>query len=366
MLPRERVMMALNHQQPDRVPVEYSGVMEMTISMMDHFKIDRSTPEKFWAGFGEVSSRFHTDVMDFYMSQYIGPELPKFEDGSFMTDKGFHHKKVANEFQVYDEYAGFPLADCETIEELEQYAYWPKAENYDFKALVESAREAHKYYATRCWTGGPFENAWGVRGLEQFLIDMVLEPEIAHYILKKYTDFYLEYIDRLVEAGGAEVFDIVFTHDDIATQQAMMMSMEMWEEFIKPCHVKIDKKLHEHGFKVEYHSCGNIWNEPLINGLIDMGVDILNPLQMCGSWGFAELKEKFGDRLCFCGGINIQTVLPNGTEEEVRAYVRNAVEIMGKNGGYICGPSHFFQNDCPPQNLVAMYEEATGEKVTEE
>lgn len=271
--------MALNHQQPDRVPIEFHGTVEVMIKMMQYFHLD---PSDFGASWSKVGKKLHVDLVDMFYAPYIGPELKEFDDGTYLDDKGRHWKKVKNDSCEYDGYASFPLEYCGTAEDLEKFN-WFSAENYDYDALVTNCCAAHDYYAVRARLGAPFEVAWGLRGLEQFLIDMAISPEIAHFILGKITDFYCDYVDRLMAAGGADCIDIIFTHDDIASQQSMLMSTAMWEEFIKPCHAKINKKIHEYGIKVHYHSCGNIWNEDIIEGLIDIGVDILNPLQMCGA-----------------------------------------------------------------------------------
>lgn len=352
MTSRERVQKVLAHEETDRVPVDLQMTAEVYGSLMGYLGI--TDVEKLFEA-------FHADIRDFYFPPYCGPELPKFEDGSFINPKGMHVKIAHNEYNSYEDSVSFPLEDAESVEDLEKYP-WFSVDDYDFASMAEGLKAAHENYYTRVWTYGPFEWAHALRGFEQFLIDMAAEPEMAHYILEKLTEFDLAYIDRFMETCG-DYIDIVFTHDDIGSQNAMMMSTAMWEEFIKPCHVAIDQKIHSYGKKVMYHSCGNIWNKGILDGLLDNGVDILNPLQMCGNMTLEELKKEYGDKFCFHGGFDIQTILPNATEEEVRKETRRILEAMKGNGGFIFAGTHILQNDASPQNIIAMFEEATGEKI---
>lgn len=115
-----------------------------------------------------------------------------------------------------------------------------------------------------------------------------------------------------------------------------------------------------------YHSCGNIWKKDILDGLVDSGVDVLNPLQMCGEYTLSDLKREYGNKLCFHGGFDIQTILPNASVEEIRAESRRIIDAMKGHGGYIFAGTHLLQNDCPPENIVTMYEEAIGKKIKNE
>ena len=138
------------------------------------------------------------------------------------------------------------------------------------------------------------------------------------------------------------------------------MSLDMWERHIKPCHVRLNQAIHELGAKVIYHSDGAVMEA--VPGLIDMGIDVLQALQFdARGMDAEELKQRYGDRLCFEGGVSVQRTLPFGTPDDVRREVRHLVATLGRSGGYILGPSHAIQAGTPPENVVAMFDTAAGE-----
>jgi uroporphyrinogen decarboxylase len=184
---------------------------------------------------------------------------------------------------------------------------------------------------------------------------MALQPEIAHAIFSHVTDFFIDHFTRLLEAANGEI-DLVFTADDVAGQEGLLMSPEMWEEQIKPFHAKLNRVIHNHGARVIYHSCGSVMR--LVPGFIDMGVDILNPLQFTAkNMDPATMKELHGDRVAFQGGVSVQKTLL-GPSEGVRKEVEELIRVLGKGGGYILGPSHIIQLGTPPENIFTMFETA--------
>ena len=145
--------------------------------------------------------------------------------------------------------------------------------------------------------------------------------------------------------------------DAIGGQNGLLMSLGMWEEHLKPYHVRLNRVIHEYGAKVIYHSDGAVMQA--VGGLIDMGIDVLQALQFdAAGMDPVALKADYGDRLCFAGGISVQKTLPFGTPCEVRGEVRDRLRVLGKNGGYILGPSHVIQDGTPPENIVAMFDAA--------
>jgi uroporphyrinogen decarboxylase len=159
-----------------------------------------------------------------------------------------------------------------------------------------------------------------------------------------------------LSAGRGEI-DLVFTADDIGGQQGLLMSLPMWEEFLKPYHTELNAVIHEFGAKVMYHSDGSVTDA--VPGLIEMGIDCLQACQFdAANMDPVFLKEAYGDRLCFEGGISVQRTLPFGTVEEVVAEVEERIQVLAKRGGYICGPSHSIQVGTPPENIVALFDTA--------
>ena len=187
--------------------------------------------------------------------------------------------------------------------------------------------------------------------------DLAVAPDFAHELLDRVTTFHVERFRRVLQAGQGKI-DLMFTGDDIAGQEGLLVSPGMWEEFIKPCHVRLSAAIHEFGAKVVYHSDGAV--QSAVPGLIDQGVDVLQALQFdAKGMDPSDLKGRFGDRLCFCGGVSVQHTMPFGTEEDVRREVRSHIDILGAGGGYILGPSHAIQAGTPPGNVLALFDEAT-------
>ncbi|NLE39627.1 MAG: hypothetical protein GX621_16535, partial [Pirellulaceae bacterium] len=193
-----------------------------------------------------------------------------------------------------------------------------------------------------------------LRGIDQILCDVAVEPEMAGYLFRRIADFYLEYFRRTLKAAGGGI-DIMMMGDDFGTQKGPFMSPTMFRQFLKPGFAEFCALGHEFGAKVAHHSCGSI--KALIPDLIECGLDILNPLQPdVVDMDHAEVKKKFGDRLCFHGSMSIQKTLPFGTPDDVRAEVRRRFETLGPGGGFIYCTAHNIQADTPIANIEALFE----------
>jgi uroporphyrinogen decarboxylase len=249
------------------------------------------------------------------------------------------------------------MAEIKDIKELEEYP-WPKAEWFDYTNLPEQIKrvnEEEEFCLMSGWAN-IFETSWFMRGFEQAFIDMIESPEILHFIMEKVMDFHMEHTRRILEAGMGEI-DLIFTADDIGSQQGLLMSLGMWEKYIKPYHVKLNDMIHDYDTKVIYHTDGAVMDA--VSGLIDMGIDILQALQFDASGMDPKaLKNAYGDRLGFEGGVSVQKTLPFGTSDDVRQETQALMSILGKGGGYILGPSHVIQAGTPVENILAMFETA--------
>lgn len=341
---RERVTTALRHMQPDRCPVDFWAVPEVVSRLCGHFNV--SCEE-------DLYDIFETDL------QFVSPvsTLPPFEklsDGSFFDEMGVHRRPVKNEYCTYDEYASSPLEFVEDIADFSRYKNWPDAAAYDWAHFKEQISAQHEKRFTKLYAGGIFEYAWALRGYQQFMMDMLLQPEIAHFIMDKLCQYWCDYIRFALDAAG-DMIDLVYTYDDIASQTNLLMRPDMLETFIYPYHRKIDKLVKGYGKYIMYHSCGAI--APEIDSIAALPVDVLNPLQpMATGMDFEAIKRKHGEKLSFHGGICIQSTLPKGTPEMVREAVRRAITILGRNGGYIMSSAHYIQNDTPTENIIALYD----------
>jgi uroporphyrinogen decarboxylase len=257
----------------------------------------------------------------------------------------------------YDEIDFYPLAGLERIDELEAYP-WPSTAWFDYTALEEQIGAVRKE-SDPCLmvsNGNIFETTWYMRGFEQALVDFLDNPELIHAILERVTSFYIQHFTKMLEVADGQV-DLAFTADDIGGQNGLLMSFSMWEQHLKPYHVRLNRSIHQFGVKVIYHSDGSVMKA--VDGLIDMGIDVLQALQFSArGMDPVTLKETYGHRLCFEGGVSVQTTLPFGTPEDVTQEVEWLISVLGKQGGYILGPSHAIQAGTPPENILAMFDTA--------
>jgi uroporphyrinogen decarboxylase len=345
---RERALLALEHKETDRVPfgMACSGINSPSRENFEAFLARER---------GLTLDSFLNPLLDL---EILDPPLKQARPPGDFDIWGVHRSPVANTSGgSYDEIDYFPLAKAETADDLKKHT-WPSPDWFDYAALpaiVGKMRQTNN----RCLyvhCGNIFETSWYMRGFERMFMDCIDEPEFAHALMDTVCDFYIEHATRILSAVPGEI-DLIFTADDIAGQKGLLMSLDMWEEFIKPRHVKLNRRIHELGARVMYHSDGAVTKA--VPGLIDMGIDVLQALQFdADGMDPVELKEKYGDRLCFEGGVSVQKTLPFGSPEDVRAEVAKLSRVLGKGGGYILGPSHVIQAGTSPENIAALFDEA--------
>ena len=187
---------------------------------------------------------------------------------------------------------------------------------------------------------------------------MAERPEWVHFLCRKFTDFYKQDYARAAEATRGRI-DLYLLISDLGSQSGPLISLRMFREFIAPYIKEMVELIHGLGGKSLYHSCGLM--RPFIPELIALGVDVLDPIQPVGPEMAPErLKDEFGGRLSFHGGIDMQHLLPHASPGEVQAEVRRYCTTLGAGGGYILGPAHLFQPDVPPENILAMYQTERG------
>ncbi len=386
MTSRERVNAAVRHVQPDRLPVDFLATTEIWEKLLEHFGIAPAKPDDrlfFDPAWEEVLRRLEVDCRVLSYDQFVAPppgSLPYrgrvewwdvrsrstparmwrlVQDGGDARDVfGRLFRRQRNASGEYEENVPV-LAAAETVDELRDHP-WPDPDWWDFSgmpAAVAALRQAGSDPHLRYRMGSVFEIAWQLRGMDNFMMDLAAEPDMAAYMLGRLTDLVAETSDRALAAAG-EAVDMVYFYDDVAGNNGLMISEAMWEEFILPCHRRLCDVARKHGKKVMYHSDGDLGQ--IINRLIDeVGIDVLNPLQP-NTVGMepAKLKKNHGARLAFHGGIDIIELLPKGTPEQVAATVREVSRILGGGGGYIMASSHHIQPDTPLANVLAMYDTA--------
>ncbi len=344
---RERVRLALEHKPTDRPPLALACAELSRAAWEDFDTFLRSRH-------GATAEQYFDPLLDMhdFRPSYTGPPLKEGFDIWGVGRKVMCYGRV--EELVLDYH---PLAGAETVEDILAHP-WPDPDWFDYEAIPKQMDWINRNgeYCLYTLIGNLWEKSYYLRGMEQLMMDLVLNPELVHAIMGKVTEFVLEHTRRLLEAAGGRL-DVVFTADDMGTQEGLLMSVDMWREFVRPYHVKQNELIHSFGCRVMYHSDGAVME--LVPHLMEMGVDILQALQFdARGMDPVRLKQDYGDRLCFEGGVSVQRTLPFGTAEEVAAEVRRLLGTLGRNGGYILGPSHEVPAGTPPENVLAMFETA--------
>lgn len=244
-----------------------------------------------------------------------------------------------------------PLREAETLAEVMDFPY-PSVEGFSGEHLAAEVEEAHRAgKVTGMRLTHLYEDSWQIRGYTEFLMDMVEAPEICDYVLDRVQERNLAKARAAAKAG----VDILYTGDDVANQRTLMFAPELWRRFIKSRWAEVyatAKAIHP-DIKIWYHSDGNI--ETIIPELIEIGVDILNPLQP-ECLDLVELKRRYGDKLVFDGTIGTQTTMPFAAAAGVREAVRRSRRELGRDGGLILSPTHVLEPEVPPENIEAFFD----------
>ncbi|MFW9886596.1 MAG: uroporphyrinogen decarboxylase family protein [Candidatus Thorarchaeota archaeon] len=363
---RERFHKAVNHEEPDRVPIDYWTTSAAYRNLRDHLGITAKENQEWgimetWKISEEMLSRLHVDFRRVYMSPSSSFEMKTYPDGSTDTEYGFRGKYIG----LYWEVTYFPWAEFTEVEQIEEYP-WPDADDPSrMEGVLEWAKYLHEKtdYAVVGMVGGP----WGVfeicehymRGFDRFLIDLGQRTKLAEAMMDKAMELALDMNRVLLDEVG-EYLDIVQVGDDLGHQNGLIMSPRMYKKLVKPRHKRIYGEIHKRAphVKVLYHSCGAV--EPMINDLIEVDVDILNPIQpLAKGMDSANLKEKYGDRLTFHGGVDLQRAMSErGTSEDLRSEIDIRLRALARDGGYILAPAHNIQPDSTPEKILEMYDYA--------
>jgi uroporphyrinogen decarboxylase len=372
MTSRERVLTTLHHEQPDRVPLvigvsnatgikmkPYKGIKEITgIRAPDNYLYD-------WPELGtaeideETMRRLHSDVRGVLdlEPEKVRTQNCQREPGTDFIDSWGSGQVEISPGEWFP--AVHPLAEAKTVQDLELSRNWPD--------MSDPTRIAHVREASRClaqenefaimatpWLLFPFERAFALQGMKTFLLNIARNPDFARALLEKITVYCKQLMGRFVEELGDNV-DIIKIGDDLGTQESLMISPKQYRDILKPVHADFISFIKSRTkARVLFHSDGDV--APLIEDFIEIGVDILNPIQTsAGSMSdLPTLKKRFGDNIVFCGGIDTHRVLPFGSVEEVRQEVRRVMQILGPGGGCMIGAVHTVIDDVPPENVLAM------------
>ncbi len=246
---------------------------------------------------------------------------------------------------------GSPVGRCLLEPDLSHYTFPIPTEAYRFGDIGDWCAKQKGHYRV-IWVGDLWERATFMRGMEQLLLDVAMRPTFVEALLDKLTEYILDTLRILIATSD---FECIAVSDDYGTQHGMIISPAHWRKLVKPCISKIYELAKKHGLAVFHHSCGNIL--PIIGDMIDLGLDILHPIQP-EAMDIMYLKKEFGKHLTFWGGISTQDLLVSGTPNQVRSEVRRLKREMAKGGGYILEPGVPIQTDVPKEHIIAMIEEA--------
>jgi len=368
---RERVLLSINHEEPDRVPIilgtsnttgmkvapyrglqKFLGVESIERYIYDWPELGTVLPDE------TVLRRLHSDargLLDRYPEWVYERNRLRPEHSPFMDDWGSGQSEV--EPGIW--YPGVhPMSEAKTLDEIEKYP-WPDMDDLTRVAHVKAeaqklANENEFAIIGTPWLLFPLERAFALQGMDTFLMNLALYPDFSEALLHKIASLCKTLMGHFLDAAGDNL-DMIKIGDDIGTQNSLLMSPKMYRKILKPIHADYIACIKERTkAKVFFHTDGDVFD--LIPDFIEIGVDILNPIQTSAGKmsNLAELKSRFGKNLTFCGAVDTHHILPNGTPQQVRDEVRRVINIMAPGGGYMLASVHTIMSEVPPENILTM------------
>ncbi len=335
---RERVLAAFAHEEPDRVPMWCGASPEF----WDKAKAELGLDDE------GLRLRFRDDFRRVF-PEYVGPEFPLSEGATYRTEFGIERTGMG-----YGQPLSHPLEQA-TLEEIHDYP-WP---NPAWSDVSKVKAQAEAYGGEYAILGGAWAPIWhdaiDLFGMENLYLKMCTEPELVDVLLQHLVDYYADVSQRIFDAA-AEAIDIFFMGNDFGGQNGPLLSPDLFDRFMIPHLKRLTGMGHDYGLLVQLHCCGGF--APLIPAMIDAGIDGVHAIQpACQGMDLKTLKEEFGGKILFNGGIDSHHVLIDGTPETVRQKTRETLAIMMPGGGYVGGASHdTILEETPVENVVAMFD----------
>lgn len=376
MTSRQRLLAALEHREPDRVPIDLggnqTGIHRLAYqALLDHLGLRESIeimdPVQQLARPSEaVLQRFHVDTR--YLaagpaSDWKGGVVQVYRDGRLwhdLVDEFGVRWSMPDDQGLYMDITHHPLANA-TLAEVRAYPFPRGDDPGRFAGLRQRALELRRYtpYAVVSGISGVvYETCWYLRGLQQWFIDMLEQPELCETLLDRVLQYWLDWFRAFLDEVG-DLVDVIMIGDDLAGQKGPLFRPDFYRQVVKPRQKRLVQYIRSRtSARIWYHTCGACAG--FIPELLDNGIDILNPVQISAEgMDPAVLKAKYGDRLVFWGGaIDAQHVLPYASPEEVRQHVRRNLEVWKPGGGYVFNNVHNIQAAVPAENIVALYDAA--------
>ncbi len=347
---KQRILATINHDLPDRVPAHFINIDEIA-PYLKYYNLKNK--EELADKLGVCIRRIWPD----YKKKLNEEEANRFSTGLYEDLKPIGLFGTSGGVDSYSAEAGhmMPFSNVHTVKEIEDYS-WPDPDDWDFSQISTKIDKYKNQYAIMLGSWNPiFDQVLDFFSMDKAMEYLYIQPKMIESSIAHIEDFYLKFYQKYFEAakGKADIFSM---GDDFAGQAGMLISPEMWKKFLKPTYKKIFTLAKEFNLYVWFHSCGSI--EPVIGQLIDIGMDIWETVQAHLPGNEPELiKNRYGKNITFFGAINTQQTLPFGTTEDIRREVRERIKVLGKGGGYICGPDHHIKPHFPIENVITMINE---------
>lgn len=350
MKPKERVLTALYHRKPDRVPINFVGA---------NSRIDKRLKQYFGLSAEDDEGLLKALHVDFrYLTlPYTGPRLhPEVEGIRVNPMWGIHSRWVENEFGGYQDYCNFPLRSA-TLEDVENWPM-PSPDDFDYAAIDEQCRRYEDYCIVYGDPGmGDIINSSGMlRTMEQVLMDLILDEPAGLRLFERRVRIQAEILLRVLERANGKI-NLVWIGEDLGTQQAPMISLDIFRRHIRPNHQKFVDIARRRNIPLMIHCCGS--SSWAFDDFIEMGISVVDTLQPeAVNMAPAFLKRKYGDKLAFNGCISTAGAMAYGSVQDAVEDVKQTLEIMKPGGGYCLSPTHWIQDNSPTENVIAVYEAA--------
>ena len=346
---RDRTRLALGHRAADRIPIDFwatGGVVQLLETHLGK-------------PYGGFLDDYDVDFRYIEGPAYIGPPLAPDTD-IWGVRRATTAACSADASETYAEVTEPPLARAESAGDVDAYAHWPSPEQFDYQVVeqqcdaVRAKNRVVVFMGDRLNRIAQLKPAMYLRGTENIFVDLADRRDVAEAIFARIREFYLVYLDRILTAAKGKI-DIVLTGDDFGAQNGLLVSADMWRDFVGPGFADYIGLIRQHGAVAMHHTCGSVVD--LIPDMIDCGLDVLQSIQPeARGMDLALLKDEFGGSLCFQGGVSIQKTMPYGSPADVRSEVARIADIVKPDGGYIFCTSHNIQGDTPVGNIVALME----------
>lgn len=373
---KELIKRTINHESVSRVPLMFRGEPALNKKLLKHFSLDNL--KDCWEELtdilgadifsdGETLGAFTT-----YFPKYIGPyfnalfEINRFNIWGIKPVEAYVGDSKHIIFSQNP-----PLYDLNEIDDVKNYRY-PKLEWFDFniykvnveqieydsenqqdEIILKNFKRSDKYFNCTSCNNSIFMTSIYMRGFEKMCMDLVLNQKYAECLISNIGQYMFEFCVKNLNSIG-KFLDLYGIWDDIAMQNDLIISPDLWRKYYKPWHKKIINEAKKYDLLICYHICGNC--NSVIPDLIEMGVDILDPVQVSAKdMDLDSLKKKYGKYICFNGGLDGQRLIPNGSPDEIKEEVDRIKKLFDYNGGIILGPSHYITKDTPVNNVIAIY-----------